>query len=56
MIIIGHMVNEGTLEEGSDLWCFAYDFISDETKRKIFVNMKNDNNRKVWLDFMRRNK
>ena len=56
MSIINHMVNDGALQKGSELWCFAFALIADEAKREIFVQMEDDDCRKTWLTYLHANK
>ncbi|XP_058767542.1 L10-interacting MYB domain-containing protein-like [Vicia villosa] len=52
MSIINRMVMEGVLEKGSELWCFAACLVENETRREIFLNMEDDESRKIWLTYM----
>lgn len=52
MTVINRMVNAGLLEKGSDLWCFAASLIENEARREIFLNMEDDDSRKIWLTYM----
>ena len=52
MSIINRMVNDGALQKGSGLWCFAFGLIADEAKREIFMQMEDDDCRKTQLMYL----
>ncbi|KAK2383299.1 hypothetical protein P8452_38479 [Trifolium repens] len=52
MTVIKNMVTKGVLEKGSELWCFAACLIENESRREIFLNMEDDEARKLWLAYM----
>jgi hypothetical protein len=52
MTVINMMVTKGVLKKGSELWCFAACLIENESRREIFLNMEDDESRKLWLEYM----
>ncbi|CAK8563945.1 unnamed protein product [Lathyrus sativus] len=52
MIVINRMVTDGVLKKGSELWCFGACLIENELKRKIFLNMADDESRNLWLTYI----
>lgn len=48
--VINRMVDDGLIAQGSDLWIFALNLLEDAVKREVFLSLKKDDGRLVWLN------
>ncbi|KAL8158967.1 hypothetical protein V2J09_000504 [Rumex salicifolius] len=54
--VLYRMVDDGLVERGTDLFCFAASKILDDQGRKGFMFLESDADRLAWLSFQMRNK
>ena len=56
MNVINHMVVNGVLLKGSDLWCYSHHLLENTIRREMFLNMEDDECRMAWLKYMHKMK
>lgn len=49
--VINHMVDEGLMTTGSELWCFAVSCFEDAVKRELFLSLPDNAGRLAWLQY-----